>query len=149
MTQYIYLASPVKLPTGAFGQSPISPDKPNVYRTEYDFTHLYFENNYDSVLKKRVSLCQHTSFEYQVTAYSNAIPKPSSITGSPIERKCLSLLYQYLEVAIRESGIIEYYTCISGQEDRPISDRKSFSWSKMKNPYDLVIEDREFIEITL
>jgi hypothetical protein len=73
MTQYIYLSSPMRLPKGSLGVNPVSPKKPNIFKNELDFTHLYFENNYDSKLNRRFSYIPHFSFNHQVAAYSNYI----------------------------------------------------------------------------
>ncbi|MBU8597464.1 hypothetical protein [Shouchella clausii] len=62
MTQYIYIASPMKLPQGCYGQKPISKDKPHIFKDELDFTHLFFERNYDNERKKRFAYSQHFSF---------------------------------------------------------------------------------------
>ena len=34
MTQYIYIASPMRLPKGSFGSNPVSPEQPNVFKNE-------------------------------------------------------------------------------------------------------------------
>ncbi|KON70604.1 hypothetical protein AKG34_18745 [Peribacillus butanolivorans] len=44
MTQYIYMASPMKLPEGSFDLKPVSPEQSNVFKDELDFTHLHFED---------------------------------------------------------------------------------------------------------
>ncbi|MFK9090716.1 hypothetical protein [Bacillus salipaludis] len=81
MTQYIYLASPMKLPKGSFGLNPMSPEQPNIFETELDFAHLSFENNYDSASKSRFSYSPHFSFKYQVARYIHSI-----IGGKKIEK---------------------------------------------------------------
>ncbi|WML46717.1 hypothetical protein RCG23_13795 [Neobacillus sp. PS3-34] len=149
MTQYIYLASPMRLPKGSFGSKSVSPKKPNVFKNELDFTHLYFENNYDSKLKRRFSYSPHFSFNHQVAAYSNHIPLKYEIKGTAEEEKCLTILYFYLEEAIQASGIVEYFTCLSSKEELSISKKRNIRWKDIKDPYDLVLEDREFWEITL
>lgn len=45
------MASPMKLPEGSFGLKPVSPEQPNVFKDELDFTHLHFEDNYDRASK--------------------------------------------------------------------------------------------------
>jgi hypothetical protein len=50
MTQFIYIASPFKLPKGAFGLQPLSSEQKDIFKQELDFTHLYFENNNKSKL---------------------------------------------------------------------------------------------------
>ncbi|MGM0883634.1 MAG: hypothetical protein ACQEXQ_21685 [Bacillota bacterium] len=144
MTQYIYIASPVKLPKGSFGLNPLSPEKPNVFKTELDATELYFENNYDNKLKRKSSYSPHFTLQYQVAAYSNAIPLKYRIKGNATEEKCLNILYTYLEEAIQTSGIVEYLTCLSGEEELAISKKRNIRWMDIKTPYDLVLEDREF-----
>ena len=74
MTQYIYIASPMRLPVGTFGLNPISPEQPNVFASELDFTHLHFDNNYDSESKERFSYSPHFSFKHQVTTTNNSLP---------------------------------------------------------------------------
>ncbi|TDK58173.1 hypothetical protein E2K98_24985 [Bacillus salipaludis] len=74
MTQYIYIASPLRLPKGSFGSTPISPEQPNIFKDEYDFAELYFENNYDSETKRKFSYSPHFSFKYQVAVMSYHIP---------------------------------------------------------------------------
>ncbi|MFJ7684726.1 hypothetical protein [Peribacillus butanolivorans] len=59
MTQYIYIASPMKLPEGSFGLKQVSPEQPNVFKDELDFTHLHFEDNYDRASKTRFSYSSH------------------------------------------------------------------------------------------
>lgn len=54
MTQYIYLASPMRLVDGSFGSDPISPEQPNVFKSEFEFTHLHFEKNYDREIKTKI-----------------------------------------------------------------------------------------------
>jgi hypothetical protein len=149
MTQYIYLASPMRLPKGSFGSKPVSPKKPNVFKNELDFTHLYFENNYDSKLNRRFSYSPHFSFNHQVAASSNHIPLKYEIKGTAEEEKCLTILYSYLEEAIQASGVVEYFTCLSSKEELEISKKRNIRWKDIKTPYDLVLEDREFCEITL
>ncbi len=149
MTQYIYIASPLKLPQGEFGLNPVSKDKPNVFRTDLDFVHLYFENNYDEDTKQKFSYSKHFSYKHQTAAYTNSIPLKHEVDGSAGEKKCLELLYSYLENAIYKSGAIEYFTSISGEEDLSISKKKEVKWADIKTPYDLVLEDREFWGITL
>ena len=56
MTQYIYIASPMKLPQGSFGSNPVSSEQPNVFHTELDFVHLYFTNNSNSATEKDLSV---------------------------------------------------------------------------------------------
>ncbi|MEF2292503.1 hypothetical protein [Virgibacillus dokdonensis] len=41
------------------------------------------------------------------------------------------------------SGVIEFCTCINGTEERGGWDEKSATWSNIKAPYDLVLNDRE------
>ncbi|WP_062049609.1 hypothetical protein [Bacillus sp. JCM 19034] len=147
MTQYVYIASPMRLPEGTFGENPVSSDQPHVFRNELDFTHLYFESNYDSQLKRRFSYSPHFSYKQQVATSSNHIPLHNQLRGTAEEEKCLTILYNYLEKAIQNSGFIEYFTCLNGKEDLVLSKKRSVHWTDIK-PYDLVIEDREFLEIT-
>lgn len=149
MTQYIYLASPMRLMEGEFGSNPLSPEQPNVFRTMFDFTHLYFEKNYNSEAKRRFTYSPHFSYKHQVGAYSNQIPLNNQICGTREEEKCLTILYNYIEEAIQNSNIIEYFTSLNGEEHLALSKKRSLSWSDIKNPYDLVLEDREFLKITL
>ncbi len=149
MTQYIYIASPVRLPKGSFGLNPVSPQNPNVFKTELDATGLYFENNYDNKSKRKFSYSPHFSLEYQVAAYSNAIPLKYRLAGNAIEEKCLNILYSYLKEALQASGVIEYFTSWSGEERLAISKKQSVCWKNIKTPYDLVLDDREFWSITL
>jgi hypothetical protein len=149
MTQYIYIASPVKLRKGSFGSRPLSPEQPNVFKDELDFTGLYFENNYDSKSKRRFSYSPHFTFEHQVATESRPIPLKHQLKGTAKEEKCLNILYFYLEEALQTSGVLELSTCISGKEGSPISEQRSIRWSDIKTPYDLVQEDREFWSITL
>lgn len=149
MTQYIYIASPMRLPTGSFGLNPVSLEQPNVFKTELDFTHLYFENNYNSEKQARFTYSPHFSFKHQVTASNNFLPLKYQLIGNAQEEKCLTLLYSYLEEAVQAAGIIEYFTSLNGKEDLPISHKRSIRWSDIKTNYDLVLEDREFWEITL
>ncbi|MGE6376017.1 hypothetical protein [Peribacillus muralis] len=121
MTQYMYIASPMRLPNGSFGSKPLSLEQPNVFLNELDFMYLYFDNNYDSKLKRKFSYSPHFSFDYQVAAYSNHIPLGLGFTGKAEEGKCLTILYHYLNEALNASGVIEYFTCLSGKEDSSIS----------------------------
>ena len=149
MTQYIYIASPMRLPEGPFGSIPLSPEQPNVFKNELDFTHLYFENNYDSKSKRRFSYSTHFSFKHQVAAYSNFIPLKYDLKGNAVEEKCLTILYSYLEEALQASGVVEYFTSLNGKEALAISKKRNIRWMDIKTPYDLVLDDREFWEITL
>ncbi|MFJ5760835.1 hypothetical protein ACIQAA_17360 [Neobacillus sp. NPDC093182] len=149
MTQYIYIASPRRLSKGSFGLNPVSPGQPNVFKTELDATHLYFENNYDSKSKRRFSYSPHFSLNHQVAAYSNSIPLKHEVKGNAIENKCLALLYSYLEEALQTGGVVEYFTSWNGEEELPITKKRSIRWKDIKTPYDLVLDDREFWEITL
>jgi hypothetical protein len=149
MTQYIYIASPMRLPKGSLGSTPLSPEQPNVFKNEFDFTDLYFENNYDSKLKRRFSYSPHFSFIHQVATYSNHIPLKFELKGTVVEEKCLTILYSYLEEALQSSGVVEYFTCLSGKEELAISKKRNIRWVDIKKPYNLVLEDREFWEITL
>ncbi|MEI3598501.1 MULTISPECIES: hypothetical protein [unclassified Oceanobacillus] len=149
MTQYIYLASPIRLPKGSFGQSPLSPEQPNVFTSELDFAHLYFENNYDSELKQRFSYSPHFSFKHQVAADARDIPLKLQLQGTAEEAKCLSILHAYIEEALQASGVVEYFTSLNGKEDSSIAKKRYIRWSDIKDPYDLVIDDLEFWEITL
>lgn len=148
MTQYIYLASPMKLAVGEFGSNPVSPEQPNVFNSEYDFTHLYFENNYDSELKQRFTFSKHFSYKHQVATASNYLPFKKQESGTREEKKCLTILYEYIEKAIQYSNVIEVLSSLNGREDEALLKRSSVSWSDIKNPYDLVLEDRELLEIT-
>ncbi|ADU32478.1 hypothetical protein [Evansella cellulosilytica] len=149
MTQYIYISSPMRLPGGSFGENPVSSEQPNVFNSELDFTHLYFENNYDSNLKRRFSYSPHFSFKHQVAAFSNHIPLTNQIKGTAEQEKCLTILYSYLEEAIQNSGVVEYFTSLNGEEDNPLSKKRNIHWMDLKKPHDLVLEDREFWQITL
>ncbi|MCM3491137.1 hypothetical protein M3689_17700 [Alkalihalophilus marmarensis] len=149
MTQYIYIASPMRLPSGSYGSNPVSAEQPNVYRNELDFTHLYFENNYDSHSKQRFSYSPHFTYKHQVAAFSNHIPLPYQLKGTAEQDKCLSILYTYLEEAIQQCGVVEYFTSLNGEEDLPLLKKRTIQWPDVKKPYDLVIDDREFWEITL
>ncbi|MGE7879128.1 hypothetical protein [Peribacillus muralis] len=149
MTQYMYIASPMRLPNGSFGSKSLSLEQPNVFLNELDFMHLYFDNNYDSKLKRKFSYSPHFSFDYQVAAYSNHIPLELGFTGTAEEGKCLTILYHYLNEALNASGVIEYFTCLSGKEDSSISKKRSIRWLDIKDPYDLVLEDLELWVITL
>jgi hypothetical protein len=139
----------MRLPKGSFGSKPVSPKKPNIFKNELDFTHLYFENNYDSKLKRRFSYSHHFFFNHQVAAYSNYIPLKYQLKGTAEEEKCLIILYSYLEEPIQASGVVEYFTCLSNKEELAISKKRNTRWKDIKKPYDLVLEDREFWEITL
>ena len=155
MTQYIYIASPLRLPVGTFGLNPISPEQPNVFASELDFTHLHFENNYDSESKERFSYSPHFSFKHQVTTTNNSLPlkhewiSTKQWNRKEFERKCLALLYSYLEKAVGTAYVVEYFTSINGEEHLPISVKRKKHWKDIKKPDDLIIEDREFWEITL
>lgn len=149
MTQYIYIASPMKLPQGSFCSNPVSSEQPNVFKSELDFANLYFENNYDGKLKRKVSYSPHFSFIHQVAVYVNYITFKYRLKRTPEEEKCLKILYLYLEEALQSSGIEEYFTSLSGKEDLEISKRRNIRWMEVKTPYDLVLEDREFWEVTL
>lgn len=148
MTQYIYIASPKRLSKGLFGSNSVSPEQPNVFRNELDFIHLYFENNYDSKLKRRFSYSPHFSYSHQVAAYSNHIPLSLQLKGTSEEKKCLTILYTYLEEAIQASGVVEYFTCLNGKEDLLLSKKRNINWQDIKKPYDLILEDCEIWEIT-
>ena len=93
----------------------MSPQKPNVFKTELDATGLYFENNYDNKSKRKFSYSPHFSFEYQVAAYSSAMKY--QLKGTPIEEKCLNILHSYLEDANQSSGVVEFFTSWSGKEE--------------------------------
>jgi len=149
MTQYVFIASPTKLPQGDYGSNPLSKEQPNVFNTELDFTHLYFENNYDSELKKKFSFSNHLTYEYQVAAYANQIPLKGSESGSTFEKKCLNILYKYVEEAIYNSGYIELFTCWNGEENNRLSNHRKVKWENIKSPYDLVLNDLEIVEIIL
>jgi hypothetical protein len=149
MTQYIYISSPMRLPTGSFGANPISPKQPNVFRSELDFVHLYFENNYDSETKQRFNYSPHFSYKHQVASYANKIPLNNQLCGTSEEEKCLAILYSYIEKAIQNGNVIEYFTSLNGEEDLALSRKRSINWLDIKDPYDLVLEDREFLEMTL
>ncbi|MGM7700608.1 hypothetical protein ACSVDE_02720 [Pseudalkalibacillus sp. Hm43] len=149
MTQYWYIASPIKLPVGSYGLTPVSLERPNVFRNELDFTHLYFEDNIENRSKKRISFSPHFSFEYQVDTSHNFMPLKGSETGHPNEEKCLHILYCYLDEALHDSGIVEIFTCVSGDEHRAINSKKQVKWKDIQSPYDLVMMDREFWVIHL
>lgn len=149
MTQYSYIASPMRLPNGSFGSNPVSPEQPNVFRSKLDYTHLYFENNYDSEKKQRFTYSAHFSYKHQVAADSNQIPLYNQLRGTPEEEKCLTILYTYIEEAIQSSNNIEYFTSWNGEEDLALSNKRSINWLDIKSPYDLVLKDRELLEITL
>lgn len=148
MTQYIYIASPMKLPQGSYGSNPVSSGQPNIFKSELDFTHLYFENNYDSKLKRKFSYSPHFSFKHQVAVYVNHIPFKYRLRGTAEEEKCLNILYSYLEDVLQSSGVLEFFSSLSGKENLEISKKRSICWDDIKTPYDLVLEDREFWEIT-
>ncbi|WP_040979339.1 hypothetical protein [Oceanobacillus jeddahense] len=149
MTQYIYLASPMKLPKGSFGSNPVSSYQPNIFRTELDFTHLYFENNYDSEIKCRFSYSSHFSYKYQVAACANQIPLKNQIRGTTEKEKCLTILYAYIDEVMQNSQAVEYFTSLNGEENLALFRKRSIHWPDIKSPYDLVLEDREFWEIFL
>ncbi len=149
MTQYWYIASPNKLPVGSYGLTPVLPDRPNVFQNELDFTHLYFENNIEDTSIERISFSSHFNFEYQVDTSHNFMPLKGSETGHPHEEKCLQILYRYLEEALHDSGILEIFTSISGEEHRAIRSMKQVKWKDIQSPYDLVMDDREFWVIHL
>lgn len=149
MTQYIYLASPLNLPEGSFGLNPVSPEQPNVFETELDFAHLSFENNYDSETKVRFNYSPHFSFNYQVACSYNFLFLKDCLKGNATDEKCLGQLYLYIGNALQASGIVEYYTSWNGEEALPITNKRSIQWVNIKTPYDLVLTDREFWEITL
>ena len=138
----------MKLTQGSFGSNPVSSEQPNVFKSELDFTHLYFENNYDSSQKRKFSYSPHFSFVHQVAVYSNHIPFKYELKATAEEEKCLKILYAYLEEALQNGGILEYFTALSGKEDLKILKRRNVRWKEIKTPYDLVLEDREFWEIT-
>ncbi|ETI69820.1 hypothetical protein [Neobacillus vireti] len=144
MTQYIYLASPVKLPEGTYGLNPVSPEQPNVFETELDFAHLSFENNYDRESKSRFSYSPHFTFHYQVACSYNFLFLKEGLKGNATDEKCLGLLHSYISNALQASGIVEYYTSWNGEEALPITNRRSIQWTDIKTPYDLVLTDREF-----
>ncbi|MFC0525159.1 hypothetical protein ACFFGV_16380 [Pontibacillus salicampi] len=148
MTQYIYIASPVKLPQGCFGHTPISAETPNVFNSEFDYTHLYFENNYDSIIKRKFTYSPHFTYNYQVAAAANDIPLKSCIKGTREEEKCLELLYSYITEAMKASGTLQYFTCVSGKEDSERLIQRKVNWNDLQEPYDLVLDDREYWEIT-
>lgn len=139
----------MKLPQGSFGSNPVSFEQPNVFESELDFVHLYFTNNYDSNQKRKFSFSPHFSFAHQVAVYVNHIPFKYRFKGTSEEEKCLEILYSYLEEALQSSGIVEYFTSLDGKEDLEILKRRNVRWMEIKTPYDLVLEDREFWEITL
>ncbi len=58
MTQYIYIASPIKLPQGSIGANPVSQEKPMIFKTELDAVHLLFENNYDADQKRKFPIAR-------------------------------------------------------------------------------------------
>ncbi|MGE7764950.1 hypothetical protein [Peribacillus sp. NPDC096540] len=149
MTQYIYIASPMKLPEGSFGLKPVSPEQPNVFKDELDFTHLHFEDNYDRASKTRFSYSSHFSFNHQVAINHNLLPLKYVSKSNAIQEKCLDILYSYIEEELHASGVIEYFTSLNGHEDLPIGVNRSVSWTDIKTPYDLVIADREFWYFTL
>ncbi|MFD9625352.1 hypothetical protein [Peribacillus muralis] len=149
MTQYIYIASPMRLPNGSFGSNPLSSEQPNVFINELDFTDLYFDNNYYSKLKRKISYSSHFSFDYQVAAYSNHIPLGLVYKGTAEEVKCVTILYSYLNEALNASGVLEYFTCLSGKEDSAVSNKRNIRWMDIKDPYEIVLEDLEFWVITL
>lgn len=84
-----------------------------------------------------------------MTAYSNCIPLKYELKGNAVEEKCLTILYSYLKEALQASGVVEYFTCLSGKEELAISKKRSIRWMDIKTPYDLVLDDLEFWEITL
>ncbi|MFV8828492.1 hypothetical protein [Alkalihalobacterium sp. APHAB7] len=148
MTQYIYIASPMRLKAGSFGSKPVSVERPHIFHNEWDFTHLFFENNYDANTKKRFSYSTHFSFKHQVACDHNHMPLKTQITRRSVETKCLTILYDYMEEALEASGILEYFTSLNGHEDRPLYKKRTIRWANIQTPYDLVLEDREFWEVT-
>lgn len=132
---------------GSFGPTPVSEDKPNVYNSEYDWAGLYFENNYDSEMKKRFSYVPDFTHKHQVAVSGDALPTKLDEDHSRIEEKCVKLLHEYVKGAIQESGMIEICTCINGTEDRGNWTKRTIYWPDITSAYDLVLEDRELCEI--
>ncbi|MBM0065908.1 hypothetical protein [Alkalicoccobacillus gibsonii] len=110
MTQCIYIASPVKLPKGNVERSSMI----EKYTTNEMSSYLFFENNYNDLLKRKESLSIHFSYDYQVSAETNALPLRFQEKGTIEEKICLDILYQYLNHALQESGVLEMFTCLSG-----------------------------------
>lgn len=148
MTQYVYIASPNRLPQCSLGLNPKSSKQYNIFDSELDFAHLYFENNYDEKLKRKFSYSPHFTFNYQVATYSNHMPLKLELKGTAEEEKVLDILYSYLEKAVQSSGIVEYFTSLNGKEDLDVSLQREVRWKEIKTPYDLVLKDREFLIIT-
>ena len=77
----------------ALSVNPVSAKQPHVFRTELDFTHLFFENNMDEQSKKRFSFSPHFSLEHQVAFSHNFLPLKNELKGNSIEEKCFNILY--------------------------------------------------------
>lgn len=54
-----------------------------------------------------------------------------------------------MDEAIQNSQVVEYFTSWNGEEDLALFKKRSIHCLDIKNPYDLVIEDRELWEILL
>ncbi|MFP7495277.1 hypothetical protein SFC66_15980 [Terribacillus saccharophilus] len=147
MTQYYYISSPKRLPVGVFGPTPISEDEPTVYKSELDWAGLFFEGNYDPKTKKRFSYVPDFTYKHQVAISGHRLPTKLVEDHSCIEQKCVQLLYDYVNDAVQESGMIEICTCINGTEDRGNWIKRKIYWPETTSPYDIVLEDREICEI--
>ncbi|MCP8971035.1 hypothetical protein [Ectobacillus ponti] len=142
MTQHIYISSPSPLSTGSFGLNPVSPEQPNVYATELDFAHIHFEDNWNEKQQRRTPFSSHLTYEYQVALWYG-IPVKRGVRRTPEEEKCLRLLYQYVEEALQQSGVVEYFASWHGEEEDLLLKWKTVRWEEIQTPYDLVLEDRE------
>ena len=147
MTQYYYISSPGRLPAGTFGATPVSEDEPYVYNSELDAAALFIESNYDPKTKKRFAYVPDFTHKHQVSVYGNSLPIKPDNWHSCIEEKCMKLLYDYVNDAVQESGMIEICTCINGTEERGNWIKRTIYWSDITSPYDLVLEDREICVI--
>lgn len=62
-----------------------------------------------------------------------------------MEEKGRGQLCSYIDEALQNSGFLEFFTSLNGEEELPLHKRRSIKWKEIRF-HDLVLEDREFGE---
>jgi hypothetical protein len=145
MTQRFFLSSKSPLPTGEFGRKgEIDHKNRLVFHTDLDFAGLWI------VKVKRTDIPIHLNQPYvvEIMAEGGHFGPGADNQLRETDIKCLTILLDYIKQQSPHTFLMEFYSAWYGEENRNPAKRSAVSFKDLTEPVQLVIEDREYLEIS-
>lgn len=149
MSEYIYLSSDAKLPTGSIGDDGITLFNTTFYLSENYMESFFFEENYNPDEKEILSFSRHFSDDkFQVMSIVLNLPEENTKHLKPRNKKALQELLTYIKKHFEHTNAtyVEILFSLNSYENEPLKQQQTIRYEEL-SINDLYYDEHKFLII--